>query len=156
MCSIATFSWPKSVYFQSISRSLNISDTSKYHCYFMSPTLQSLSISYVFVFLAHVEHWRDTTYTSCLFYYVFWAPLNNMCMCAQLLSHVWLFVTPWTVNHKAPLSIEFSRQEYWSELPCPPPGYFPNPGVKPRPPALQLDSFPSELPGKPLKQYAFS
>ena len=48
MCSIATFSWPKSVYFQSISRSLNISDTSKYHCYFMSPTLQSLSISYVF------------------------------------------------------------------------------------------------------------
>ena len=39
-----------------------------------------------------------------------------------VLSHVWLFETPWTVAHQAPLSLGFSRQEYWSGLPCPPPG----------------------------------
>ena len=42
----------------------------------------------------------------------------------------------------------FSRQEYWSGLPCPPPGDLPNPGIKPRSPALQVDSLPSEPPGK--------
>ena len=49
--------------------------------------------------------------------------------CAYSLSHVRLFVTPWTVAHKAPLSIGFSRQEYWRGLPCPPPGDLPNPGI---------------------------
>ena len=43
----------------------------------------------------------------------------------------------------------FSRQEYWSGLPCPPPGDLPNPGIKPRSPTLQVDSLPSEPPGKP-------
>ena len=43
----------------------------------------------------------------------------------------------------------FSRQEYWSGLPCPPPGNFPNPGIKPRSPAFQADSLLSEPPGKP-------
>ena len=43
----------------------------------------------------------------------------------------------------------FSRQEYWSGLPCPPPGNLLNPGIKPRSPALQADALPSELPGKP-------
>ena len=42
-----------------------------------------------------------------------------------------LFVTPWTVAHQTPLSMGFSRQEYWSGLPCPPPGGLPNPGIKP-------------------------
>ena len=41
------------------------------------------------------------------------------------------FVTPWTVAHQAPLSIKFSRQEYWIGLPFPSPGAFPNPGVEP-------------------------
>ena len=44
------------------------------------------------------------------------------CACAQLLSHSWLFVTPWTLAYQAPLSMGFSRQEYWSRLPFPPPG----------------------------------
>ena len=60
------------------------------------------------------------------------------------------FVTPWTVAHQAPLSKEFSRQEYWSGLPCPPSGDLPHPGIKPMSPALQVDSLPSETPGKPL------
>ena len=45
----------------------------------------------------------------------------NACMHVQSLSHVRLFVTPWTIACKAPLTMGFSRQEYWSGLPCPPP-----------------------------------
>ena len=51
-----------------------------------------------------------------------------------LLSHfsrVQLFVTLWTVAHQAPLSMQFSRHEHWSGLPCPPPGDLPNPGMEP-------------------------
>ena len=48
-------------------------------------------------------------------------------------SHVQFFATPWTVACQAPLSIGFSRQEYWSELPFSPPGDFPNPGIEPTP-----------------------
>ena len=66
------------------------------------------------------------------------------------LSRVQLFATLWTVAHEAPLSMGFSRQEYWSELPFPSPGDLPNPGIKPESPALQVDALPSELPGKPL------
>ena len=46
-------------------------------------------------------------------------------------SRVQLFMTLWTVDHQAPLSMGFSRQEYWSEFPCPPSGDLPNPGIKP-------------------------
>ena len=46
-------------------------------------------------------------------------------------SCVQLFVTPWTVAHQAPLSMGFSRQEYWSGLPCPSPGDLSDPGIKP-------------------------
>ena len=49
---------------------------------------------------------------------------------------VWLFVSPWTVAHQAPLSMGFSRQEYWSALPGPPPGDLPDPGIEPVSPAL--------------------
>ena len=53
-------------------------------------------------------------------------------MCAKSLqSCVQLFVTPWTVAHRAPLSMGFSRQEYWSGLPCPPPGNLSDAGSKP-------------------------
>ena len=54
-----------------------------------------------------------------------------MCVFAQLLSSVQLFVTPWTVARQAPLIMGFSRQEYWSGLPFPPPGDLPDPGIKP-------------------------
>ena len=58
--------------------------------------------------------------------------INLQCLSCKLshFSHVWLFATPWTVAHQAPLSKGFSRQEYWSGLPCPPPGDFPDPGIK--------------------------
>ena len=51
-------------------------------------------------------------------------------MRAQSLSHVRLLATPWTAARQSPLSMEFSREEYWRELPHPPPGYFPDPGIK--------------------------
>ena len=58
---------------------------------------------------------------------------------------------------QAPLSTGFSRQEYRRGLPCPPPGHLPDPGIKPRSPALQADSLPTELPGKLYSQiYGFS
>ena len=66
-----------------------------------------------------------------------------------LLSRVWLFVIPWAVTCQAPLSMKFSRQEYWSGLSFPSPWYLLNPGIEPRSPALQADSLPPEPPGKP-------
>ena len=58
-------------------------------------------------------------------------------------------LNPEVVACKAPLTMEFSRQEYWSELPFPSPGELPNPGIKPGSPALQADALTSEPPGKP-------
>ena len=56
------------------------------------------------------------------------------------LTNVRLVATPWTIAHQASLSMGFSRQEYWSGLPFPSPGGVPDPGIKPRSPALQVDS----------------
>ena len=68
----------------------------------------------------------------------------------KLLSRVRLFATPWTVAHQAPLSMGFSRQEYWSGLPFPSPGDLPIPGIEPMSPELQADALTSEPSGKPL------
>ena len=57
-------------------------------------------------------------------------------------SIVRLSVTLWTVAHQTLQSMGFSRQEYWSGLPCPPPGELPDPGIEPMSPALQVDSLP--------------
>ena len=65
------------------------------------------------------------------------------------LSCVWLFVTPWTEDRQAPLSMGFSREEYWSGLPFPSPGDLSDPGTEPVSPALQADTLRSEPPGKP-------
>ena len=48
----------------------------------------------------------------------------------QLLNHVQLFAAPWTVAHQVPLSMEFSRQEYWNGFPFPSPGDLPEPGIQ--------------------------
>ena len=63
--------------------------------------------------------------------------LNIFVMCSycacmlSCFSHVQIFATPWTVAYQAPLSMGFSRQEYWSALPCPHPGDLPKPGIEP-------------------------
>ena len=64
----------------------------------------------------------------------------------SVLSHVQLFAAPWTVAYQAPLSMEFSSQEYWSGFPFPSLGDLPDPGIEPRSPALQADTLPSEPP----------
>ena len=66
----------------------------------------------------------------------------------QLLSRVLLFVTPRAIAHQVPLSVGFSRQQYWSGLPFPPPGDLPDSGIKPRSPALQVDTLLTAPPGK--------
>ena len=79
-----------------------------------------------------------------------WALRRTLCVCESL-SHVGLFVTPWTVACQAPLSMEFSRQGYWGGLPCPSPGDLPDPGVEPMSPSLQADSLPTEPPSQDTK-----
>ena len=64
------------------------------------------------------------------------------------LSRVQLFATPWTVAHQAPLSMGFSRQEYWSGLPFPSQGDLPDPGIEPKPP-VPPGFFTAEAPGEP-------
>ena len=73
----------------------------------------------------------------------------------QSLSCVQLFASPWTVACQAPLSMGFSRQEYWSRLPFPSPGNLPNPGIKSGSPLLQADSLLSKPPRKPPQTYFF-
>ena len=65
-------------------------------------------------------------------------------MKVNLFRRVQLFATPWTVAYQAPPSMGFSWQEYRSGLPCPSPGDLPDPGIKPRTPALQADALTSE------------
>ena len=102
--------------------------------------------------LSHSQH-ALLIYTSCL------APVgisvyDQIYVCT--LSHVRLFVTQWTVAHQAPLSMEFSRQEYLSRLPFPTSGHLPDPGIKPVsfvfpvPPAVVGGFFTTVTPGKPL------
>ena len=85
--------------------------------------------------------------------------LRHCCAVLSCFSHVQLFVTLWTVACQAPLSMGFSRQEYWSGLLCPSPGELPDPGIKPASLvslALQADSLPTEPPGKSkLRQYFY-
>ena len=69
------------------------------------------------------------------------------------LSRVRLFATLCTVAYKAPLSMEFSKQEYWSGLPFSSPGGLCDPGIEPGSPTLHADALPFEPPGKPEELY---
>ena len=73
------------------------------------------------------------------------------CSCYQVVSDS--FVIPWAVAHQAPLSMGFSRQEYWGRLPRPPAGDLPDPGIEPGSPTVQEDFLPSGPPGKPYNPY---
>ena len=91
-----------------------------------------------------------------LTHWVQWIILNHCtlrCVCAQSLSPVWLFATLWTVTHKVPLPMEFSRQEYWSRLPFSSPGDLPDPGIKLTSPALAGGFFTAIPPRKLASWY---
>ena len=82
------------------------------------------------------------------------ASYPRACICAQSFSSVPCFVTPWTVARQAPLSMGFSRQEYWSGLPFPPPGDLPDPGAEPaslKSPALAGGFFTTSTTREALK-----
>ena len=84
--------------------------------------------------------------------------ISTVCVHAQLLGHVQLCVILRTVAHQAPLSMTFSRQEYWSELLFPAPGDLPDPGIEsktPMSPALADGFFTTVPPGKPRYQHCF-
>ena len=74
-----------------------------------------------------------------------------MCVC-KLLQSCLIFATLWIVAHQVPLTMGFSRQEYWSGFPFPPPGDLPDPRIKPMSPvspSLQMDSLPLSHWGRP-------
>jgi len=80
-------------------------------------------------------------------------------MCVCVLSRVHLFAILWTVVCQAPLSMGFSRQEYWNGLPCPPPGYVPDPGIEPASlmsPALAVRFFTTSATWKAHHKYTVS
>ena len=84
--------------------------------------------------------------------------LSHACM-LSCFSHVWLFATLWTIAHQAPLSMGFSRQEYWSGLPCPPAGDLPDPETEsesPASPALPTGSLPMCHQGRNLCQFCLN
>ena len=72
------------------------------------------------------------------------------------LSHVRLFATPWTVAYKAPPSMGFSRERYWSGSPFPSPGGSSDPGIELGPPPLQANALPSEPPGSAAESFALT
>ena len=101
-----------------------------------------------FVFTVPLFHTWITALSRSLWTYwllrqLFHFPLRKK---LKSLIRVWLFAPPWTVAHQAP-SMEFSRQEYWSRLPFPPPRDLPGPGIEPGSPALQADPLLSETAG---------
>ena len=97
--------------------------------------------------------------------YIFWLSFNQFWI---IFSSTWYSEVKWNrsvmsdslrprgVAHQAPPSMGFSRQEYWSGLPFPSPGEFPNPRIKSRSPTFQADALTSEPPGKPSTWYQFS
>ena len=82
-----------------------------------------------------------------------WLSTEVVVVVVQSLSHVQVSVTPWTVAHQAPLSMGFSRQEYWSGLPLPSPGDLPDPRIELASPALAGGFFTTEPPGRCLQLF---
>ena len=113
----------------------------------------TLSASSVSLFSLAANYFSsDELCSSCCFYLPELRGLTKVVYVSALccvLSHVWLSVTPWTVAHQAPLSMGFSRQEYWSGVPYPTPGDLPDPGINTASLALASEFFTAVPPGKP-------
>ena len=90
-------------------------------------------------YLPQVKKKQTKTPQRLFYLIVFCYPLLPTVCVLSRFSRVQLLATLWTVAHQVPLSMGFSRQEYWSGLPCPPLGDLPKPGIEPRSAALQVD-----------------
>ena len=99
--------------------------------------LCNLIIFWVFqmILLCCKQELKNILHNQCIY-------LASACIHIQLLSFVQLFEALWTVAHHGPLSMKFSRREYWGGLPFPYPGGLPDPGIKPASPAWLVDSLP--------------
>ena len=107
-----------------------------HYCFGLGPILQVYT---------HIQVPRDFQKKGSAFSYVKHAIV-------QLLSHFKLSMTPWTVACEGPLSMGFPRQEYWSVLPFPSPGDFPDPGIELGSLTLQVDSLPAKLDERNTRQ----
>ena len=120
-CVIVVF-WPGSTCLALAARKqlyLTISGSYYFHYHLPAQNLPRFSQIY------HDSFVQEYVYVCIHILYIY------VCCVLSCFSRDWLCVTPWTVAHQAPLSMGFSRQEYWSELPCPPPGDLPNPEIEP-------------------------
>ena len=104
-------------------------------------SVMSSSLRYQFQSILWVVGKKRAHYIKCTHRF------THMCMPSS--SVMFSSATPWTIARQTPLSIGFSRQAYWSGLPFPTAEDLPNPGIQPGSPALQSDSLPTELQGKP-------
>ena len=113
--------------------------------------LSSFHIDFLYtVYLFFQSRWDCPGF--CLRHPVTLHSSHLICYCAQSFSHVWPFVTPWTIACQVPLSMRLSWQEYWNGLPFPPPGHLPGPGTEYESLYLlhwQVDSFPLHHLGSP-------
>ena len=75
--------------------------------------------------------WKQRLFSFMFIWYLVQCMASSVCVCTQLLSHIWLFATPWTVAPQAPISMWSSGQEYWNGLPLLPLGNHPDPGIEP-------------------------
>ena len=80
----------------------------------------------------------DIVFNPKSWFHIYWLLNPSLACVLSHFSHVWLFARVWTIAHQVPLSMALSRQEYWSGLPRPPPGYLPDAGIKPPFPASPL------------------
>ena len=114
------------------------------HC----PTISLVSMKVRDIQVTHLT----LKLSACLVNYKIQIDLKCLYVCVPSCSVVSDWATLRTAACHAPSQRRFSRQEYWSGLPCPPPGDLPNPGIRPGSPALQADSLPAEPSGKPILQ----
>ena len=132
--------------------------------------LQARILEWVAISFSRGSSWpRDQTWVACIGRWIFYhwttreafskldfVDLTNFSINTEWvksLSHVQLFATPWTVAYKAPPSMGFSRQEYWSGLPFPSPGDLLDPRIETGSPTLEADALTSEPPGKPIDRW---
>ena len=141
---------------------MNISNPLHLKCISGFLALYDLASTFLTLPLVKPPTLKPQVFNQRISFYFFYVPRHPFfgfkCKCyflfnlTYLLSHVWLVATPWTTARQAPLSMELSRQEYWSGWPCPSPGDLPDPGIEPTSPALADRSFITEPPGKTMCQ----
>ena len=134
--------WPTRLFcpWNSPDKNIGVSDHSLYQGIFLTQG-SNPGLLHCMKILYHLSHQRSPSIYLYLYLY-----LSVQFSHSVMSNSLWLHGL-WPIRLLC--SWEFSRQEYWSGLPCPPPGDLPNPGIKPKSPALQVDSLPSEPPGKP-------